>query len=435
MIEQGDLHRAAGESDRRVVNFASRAEDRFLVLFVELLEAGILDHYLVLQPSVIEYVPHQANIKLAAINDLQQPQFQFRQVYYPDQYNVEYRDWHKLQLLENEWGLWGHTFDKLVPAKTYFHDHPEYYALVNGDRKATQLCLSNPMVYQIAVENLRKDIINHPEKKYWSVSQNDGFGYCTCDDCAAIDRKHGGPQGSLIHFVNKIAKNFPDQTISTLAYLYSKHPPVGIKPLENVSIMFSTIDMDRAKPIETNIQANGFRNDVKGWSAISKNIMIWDYVVQFTNYLSPFPNLNTLQQNMNFFAKNNVKGVFTQGSEASIGEFTALKLYLLAKLSWNPNLNLETEKRDFISNYYGKAAPYIEEYATALAKNLTASNRILDIYGDPSSEWNTWLKPEQIESYSEILDKAEQAAKNDKTILKRVLQERLPLEYAVLQQA
>ncbi|MCX3265574.1 DUF4838 domain-containing protein [Pedobacter agri] len=396
-----------------------------------------LDHYLgcKMYTADHEFIPQQTNIKLSAINDLQQPQFKFRQVYYPDQYNEEYRNWHKLQLLEDEWGLWGHTFDKLVPAKLYFHDHPEYYALVNGDRKTSQLCLSNPDVYRITVENLKKEITAHPEKKYWSVSQNDGFGFCTCDACSATDQKFGGPQGSLISFVNKVAKNFPDQTISTLAYLYSKRPPEGIKPLKNVSIMLSTIDLDRSKPVENNTKANGFKNDLKGWSAVCDNVMIWDYVVQFTNYVSPFPNLNTLQENMKFFATNHVKGVFIQGSEASTGEFTALKSYLLAKLSWNPILDIEAEKKNFMASYYGKAAPNILTYAAALEKNLISSNRILDIYGDPSAEWKTWLTPEQIDHYSSILDQAEQAVRNDPVILNRILIERLPLEYAVLQQA
>ncbi|WP_158542118.1 DUF4838 domain-containing protein [Pedobacter chinensis] len=396
-----------------------------------------LDQYLGCKKYTADFsfIPQQSTIKLPPINDLQNPQFHFRQVYYPDQYNEEYRNWHKLQLLEDEWGLWGHTFDKLVPAKKYFKDHPEYYALVNGERKATQLCLSNQNVYQILVQNLKEEIHNHPEKKYWSVSQNDGFGYCTCSSCAAVDKKYGGPQGSIINFVNNVAANFPDQRISTLAYLYSKHPPVGIKPRKNVSVMLSTIDLDRSKPIETNPKTNGFRNDLAGWSAISKNLMIWDYVVQFTNYLSPFPNQNSLKENIEFFARNKVAGIFIQGSEVTIGEFTALKSYLLAKLSWNPNVNIDIEKQNFMTAYYGKAAPFIEEYEKTMEQELVASKRILDIYGDPSAEWNTWLKPEQIEKYSDILDKAEQAVHNEPLSSHHVLIERLSLEYAVLQQA
>ncbi|WP_316832882.1 DUF4838 domain-containing protein [Pedobacter aquatilis] len=396
-----------------------------------------LDEYLGCRKfsAKVNFIPKSSNIKINNINDVQHAKLAFRQVYYPDQYDEEYRDWHKLQLLEDEWGLWGHTFDKLVPAKTYFDEHPEYFALVNGERKATQLCLSNPDVYRILVKNLKELIAAHPEKKYWSVSQNDGFGFCTCDKCSATDLKFGGPQGSLISFVNKVAANFPDKTISTLAYLYTKHPPKGIKPADNVSIMLSTIDVDRAKPIASNPAANGFRNDLQGWAKLTGQLMIWDYVVQFTNYLSPFPNLNTLAANMNYFDQYKVSGIFIQGTENNLGEFSSLKSYLLVKASWNPAANLSKERDEFMQAYYGKATPLLKKYNGDMEASLAKSNRVLDIYGDPVNEWNSWLSPENIDQYSSTLDAAELAVSNVHPQHEYVVAERLALEYAVLQQA
>jgi hypothetical protein len=384
---------------------------------------------------ILKYVPKLSTIKLTSINDLQNPQFSFRQVYYPGQYDEEFREWHKLQLLEDYWGLWGHTFDKLLPPSVYFKSHPEYYALVNGERKATQLCLSNANVYQILVKELAKQIDAQPEKKIWSVSQNDGFGYCTCALCAAIDSKYGGPQGSIINFVNKVARQFPAYTISTLAYLYSKHPPKYIKPLNNVSIMLSSIDVDRAKPIASNPRAASFRNDLVGWATLTNQLMVWDYVVQFTNYVSPFPNLTTLQPNLNYFGKNNVSGAFIQGTENTTGEFAALKAYLLAKLSWDPKADITKAKAEFMTSYYGKATPFINQYIVQIEQELQKSGRILDIYGTPAAEWNTWLRPDQIDQYSNLLEKAAASVETQPNFLKRVQLETLPLEFAVLQQA
>lgn len=383
----------------------------------------------------LKYIPKLTTIKLPTVNDLQNPQFTFRQVYYPGQYDEEFRAWHKLQLLEDIWGLWGHSFDKLVSPKVYFANHPEYFALVNGERKYTQLCLSNADVFEILVKELSKKIDEAPEKKIWSVSQNDGFGYCTCEACKATDKKYGGPQGSLLYFVNKVAKQFPNYTISTLAYLYSKHPPKNIKPEKNVSIMLSSIDIDRAKPIVNNPRTASFRNDVVGWSALTNQLMIWDYVVQFTNYLSPFPNLETLQPNANYFAANKVSGAFFQGTENTVGEFSALKAYLLAKLSWDPKADISKAQSEFMYAYYGKAAPFINQYINKTTEQLQQSKRVLDIYGDPVVEWNTWLKPDQIEQYSNILEKAAAAVETHPNFLKNVRIETLPLEFVVLQQA
>lgn len=449
--EQGSAHEISIGKTNRIKTpvklnndaFLIKTDGNHLVIYGEAEKATLygvyhfLDAYLGCKKYSTDsaFVPKSENILLKPINDLQEPQFTFRQVYYPQQYNREYQDWHKLHHLEDEWGLWGHSFNKLVPASQYFATHPEYYALVNGERKDTQLCLSHPEVLKILTNNLAALIEANPDKKYWSVSQNDGLGYCTCPACAATDKKHGGPQGSLINFVNKVAAKFPEQTISTLAYLYSKHPPQQLKPRSNVSIMLSTIDLDRAKPIEQNPTSNGFRNDLAGWKNISRQVMIWDYVVQFTNYLSPFPNIETLRSNMNYFAKAGAGGVFIQGTENSLGEFSALKSYVLAKLSWQPDMKNDAVFDDFMQTYYGKAAPFIQQYQRRVSTELHKSNRMLDIYGEPTAEWNTWLTPAQIDGYSTLLDQAEKAVINKETCLKRVNAERLSLEFAVLQQA
>lgn len=394
-----------------------------------------LDQYLGCRKftSTISYIPKQQTIIIPQLHDVQNPVFSFRQVYYPGQYDEEFQDWHKLKLLDNEWGLWGHTFDKLLSPVVYFKDHPEYFALVNGERKPTQLCLSNLDVYAIVVENLANYIKEDPEKKIWSVSQNDGLGYCECDACKAIDTKYGGPQGSVINFVNKVAANFPDQTISTLAYLYSKHPPVHIKPAKNVSILLSSIAINRALPAETDPRSAAFRNDVNGWSVISHKLMIWDYVVQFTNYLSPFPNLETIPVNLAYFKEMKMTGVFSQGTGDTFGEFSFLKAYLLARLTWNPNTDFTKDLAEFMQAYYGNAAPFIRKYQDEL--QLQKSGRFLDIYGDPISEWNTWLSPQLIEIYSDIFDQAEVAVQDSPEQLTRVRKERLALEFVVLQQA
>src|SRR5690606_34319290 len=105
-----------------------------------------------------------------------------------------------------------------VPAKTYFDKHPDFYALVDGKRKASQLCLSNPQVLKIVLGHLKAQMDDNPQMKYWSVSQNDDLGYCECQRCKAVDKQEGGPQGSIIRFVNKVAAQFPDKIIPTLAY-------------------------------------------------------------------------------------------------------------------------------------------------------------------------------------------------------------------------
>jgi hypothetical protein len=85
-----------------------------------------------------------------------------------------------------DWGMWVHTMFSLVPPEKYFELHPEYYALMDGKRVKTQLCLSNAEVLAITIEELGKRMKEKPDKIYWSVSQMDTFGACECDGCKTL---------------------------------------------------------------------------------------------------------------------------------------------------------------------------------------------------------------------------------------------------------
>ena len=147
------------------------------------------------------------------------------------------------------WGTWVHTFNSLVPPEIYFKDHPEYFALRDGKRLPTQLCLTNPEVVKVVIQNLRRQIAQNPRAKYWSVSQNDNRQYCKCDECRALDEKEGSHSGTMINFVNQVAEQFPDYMISTLAYEYTRKAPATIKPAKNVNIMLCSIEVRRDLPI------------------------------------------------------------------------------------------------------------------------------------------------------------------------------------------
>jgi hypothetical protein len=135
--------------------------------------------------SKVKIIPEQKRIELGKINDLQVPVIEYRTMSYKVSWDAEYVDWHKLSHDENggrpDWGLWVHTFNRLVPPETYFKEHPEYYSEIDGKRIPTQLCLTNNEVLEITIQNLRKEIARNPEAKYWSVSQNDNHNYCQCE--------------------------------------------------------------------------------------------------------------------------------------------------------------------------------------------------------------------------------------------------------------
>lgn len=330
-------------------------------------------------PEKLQLPDYQARVET--------PAFPYRELWYEPAFDESWARWHKLKTnpkKNEEWGMFVHTFDKLCPQEKYFETHPEYFAFNGAQRSAGQLCLANDTVFEIVVSSLREQIRQKPKAKYWSVSQNDNYDYCKCSRCAALDGQHGGPAASLIQFVNRVAAQFPDKTISTLAYQYTRQAPKGIQPAANVNICLCSIECNRGQSIEEGCP--DFARDVREWSALTQNLMIWDYVVQFRSYLGPFPNWHTLQPNLQFFQQNGVKMMFEQGSGHDRSEFSDMRAYLLAKLMWNPKANMDSILTDFGDGYYGNARAGVWAHIDDQTQRLRKHGNRLWIYDVPQNE-------------------------------------------------
>jgi alpha-L-fucosidase len=380
----------------------------------------------------VEAVPKRATILLPDIDDNEVPPITIRMQSF---FDPSYAAWHKLDS-RDEWGLFVHTFKTLVPPEKYFDEHPEYFSLLKGHRTPDcQLCLTNPDVFRIVVNELRARMRENPTARFWSVSQNDTYCPCECPRCSFIDSVQGSPSGSLLSFVNHVADQFPDKVISTLAYQYSRTPPRHIEPRENVNIMLCSIECNRSRPIAEDPTSASFVKDVEDWTARTHNILLWDYVINFRNLMSPFPNLRVLQPNVQFFVRHGITSVFEQGLSDLHGEFAELRAYLVAKLLWNPYIDVDSVMDDFLRGYYGSAAPHLRRYIDAMHDALAASGENLSIYGYPWPSENGYLSAKAMQMYDSLFDQAEAAVRNEPEHLFRVQTARLPLQFARLEQA
>ncbi len=323
-----------------------------------------------------------------------------------------------------------HTFHRFMPEASFYEEHPEYYALRDGRRLTTQLCLSNEDVLRIVTDSVRAIFEKHPETDIISVSQDDNTLYCMCEHCAAIDEEEGSPSGSMIRFVNTVAEQFPDKMISTLAYQYTRKP-CKTRPASNVLITLCSIECDRSKPIE--VGCVDFANDLKGWKELTESIRIWDYTTQFTNFLAPFPNLHTLSPNIHLFRDSHAKWIFEQHSHQP-SELFELRSYLTAQLLWNPDQDPDQIMESFSEAYYQEAAPFILEYIHSIHDEIQkVPEFFLFLYGDPSQGFDSFLRPELLESYDQLFTQAEDAVSQKPEVLERVRLARLSTHYAILE--
>ena len=323
-----------------------------------------------------------------------------------------------------------HTFHRFMPASSFYGEYPEYYALRDGKRLTTQLCLTNPDVLEIVIDSVAAYFKRHPESGTVSVSQHDNTLHCQCDDCKAIDEEEGSASGTMIRFVNQVAEQFPDKTISTLAYQYTRKP-CKTRPADNVLVTLCSIECDRSKPIEQD--CIDFTSDLRGWKELTDNIRIWDYTTQFTNFLAPFPNIHTLGPNIRFFRDNNARWIFEQHSN-NPSELFELRSYLTAKLLWIPDSNSDDIIHEFCKAYYKEAGEYIEDYITAIHEEIVKiPDFFLFLYGDPSQGFDSFLSPEMLNYYNNLFRLAREAVAGKPEIIDRVNISGLSILFASLE--
>ena len=378
-------------------------------------------------------------IVLTGIDRYENPAFRYRQSQSYALSDPDYRAFMRFEEPADEFagGYWVHTMNRLLPSDVYGKSHPEYYSYINGERRpghASQWCLNNPEVLEKAVAAIDSVFKANPGRNMISVSQNDGnFTNCACELCAAVDSIEGSPSGNFVRFLNKLAERFPDKQFSTLAYLFTMHPPKVTKPLPNVNIMLCDIDCKREVPLTDNASGQDFMKALEGWSKISDNIFVWDYGINFSNTSTPFPNFPILQKNIQTFRDHHVKMHFSQIAGYRGGDFSEMRAWMVSKLMWNPEADSDSLMRAFMKDYYGEAAPYIYDYEKLLEGGLLASNRDLWIYDSPVSHKDGMLNQKLIKRYDELWDKAEKAVAGDSARLARVQRSRLPLQYSKLE--
>lgn len=291
----------------------------------------------------------------------------------------------------------GAIFDSLCPPGKYFKDHPDWFAMVGGQRRGmrAQRCLTNTGFLDFLVaqmkERLRK---NYPRCKYYSIYPNDFKHNCQCADCKALDEREGSPSASLVHMANYVAERvsgeYPDVNILTFAYMYTLKPPKTMKVHPNVMICYCTDACDFSKPIRES-RWKGCREFVENfrkWKELTDKIYIWDYSANFKYLFQPFECTHVMPANFRYFKEMGVFGVFEEGDHYGVKCVDeALKTWVIGHLLWNPEQPLEPLLDRFFKGYYGAASKVARGYYDA----LVAQERNRDEEKEPLVMWGTRL--------------------------------------------
>jgi len=391
----------------------------------------------------VSRIPKMKRVQVGPLNVTHVPVLEYREPFWTEGWDADWAARNRVnssasRLDEERGGKvtyvgFVHTFYPLLPPDQYFKDHPEYYSERNGRRthEYAQLCLTNPEVVRLVAERVKQWLRDNPKAQIVSVSQNDWGGWCECANCKALDDREESDAGTVLNFVNQVAeiveKEFPNASVDTLAYQYTRKPPKTIRPRPNVIVRLCSIECCFSHPLATCPENRTFKQDLEGWAKVANRLYVWDYTTNFANYIMPHPNLRALQPNIRLYAKNNVRGIFEQGAYSSGGggEFGALRAYLLAKFLWDPNYDAGAAMREFLQGVYGKAAGPIARYIRLMHDKVEKERIHCHIFDPPTKPH---LSPEMIAKAKGLFDEAEGLADNAE-VRERVRLARLPIQY------
>ncbi len=398
----------------------------------------------------VSRIPKRRTIAIGPLNESQKPAFEYREPFFSEALD---RDWaarnktngahQRLDVTVGgniQYYPFVHSFDLLIPPDHYFGQHPEYFSLIDGQRRAQggQLCLTNPDVLRTGVEAVERWITEHPEATIISVSQNDRFGWCECDNCRRVEREEGGVHsGPLLRYVNALAeqieKRHPDKLIDTLAYQYTEDPPAVTRPRRNVRVRLCPIDACEAHAYEQCPYDAYFLKNLRAWGKITDRLYVWHYNTNFAHYLLPFPDFDELAADLALYKRNGVAGVFLEGSVSGGGgaENAGLRSYVMAKLLWDPKADVNRLVDEFLGGYYGRAAQPMRAYFDLMQRQVRAGGRHIWIYDSPGAPY---LNAAFLADARELFRQAEAAAESD-AVRARVRQARLGINYVELTRA
>jgi hypothetical protein len=344
----------------------------------------------------------------------------------------------------------GHAFGDLWTR--YGKEHPEWFALQpNGSRDQSlspdrpRLCKSNPeLIAAIAREKIA-ELDQHPERHSVSVGPNDGgqTTFCMCPACKALDPPEGRKimlwdftsgtrrdfeyvslTDRMVYFWNALAEQItkvhPEALLTADAYSAYSAPPVRRKLHPNIVIRFVPISYSSDKARQQG------RADWDAWAAMAPKIYFRPNLLLYARREGTLANYTRkMAEDFRYLAHHSMIGT---DFDSCIGNWATqgLNYYVLARLHWDPDQDVERIVDDYCHAGFGKAAGDVKRYWQRV-EQLTDQAAAHEL---TSTEPYT---PEVIAELRTLLDAANRHAAGAAAVRARLAFLRAGLEFTALQ--
>ena len=255
----------------------------------------------------------------------------------------------------------GHAYGGIIRDNAReFAAHPEYYALVDGQRRHAgrvdgggdiKFCISNPGLRKLVVDWAVKQMRADPDRDSISMDPSDGGHWCECQACAAM----GSVSDLALTLANEVAQAINDLGLGEKyvgIYAYNQHsPPPNIRVHPRVIVSVATSFIRGGYTIEQLIE---------GWAKQGAVLGIRDYHDVFTwSHDQPRRarggDIAYLQRTIPWFHTQGARFMNSENSD-SWGA-NGLGYWLTTRLLWDVSDAQRTEELldDFLGNAFGPA--------------------------------------------------------------------------------
>ena len=320
-----------------------------------------------------EHIPKATSVEVPEMDIVEAPTFLNRRLPYIQERKPVVKRWWRRQKLGLSLPLsHGHNWTAIKPDE--FQDHPDWFAERGGTRVPPtghyKLCITNPGLIRAFAEQAIRRFDRNPDGTCYSLSPSDGGGWCECEKCQALYETD--PLGkrsvtpAVITFYNEVAKlvaaAHPEKLLCGYvyaAYVFPPKEPIELHP--NVFLVWAP-SFDYGFTLYRPELQKLWDGLVPQWTRITRNISYYDLPNNVSNSIgapNP-PGIEILKFLYPRLKRAQMKGVYVYGNSA--WGHSALTNYLLAKLAWNADADIDALLDDFCDKAYGAGAAEIKQF-------------------------------------------------------------------------
>ena len=284
-----------------------------------------------------------------------------------------------------------------------FAAHPEWFAFFQGKRQwwkygnGWQICTTHPGTVEHAVKYVDEYFNRNPDAIAASVGQNDGSGWCECDECTTFANSFDPPYTTTerwFHWVNRVAREValkhPGKWVEAMAYATTSEPP-RFSLEDNVAITKTFVLEDEFELAEK-------------WRSVCKSVNLYSYM--YGNSFMGFRHYPHAAQEFLQWGHDGLGAIAHVTECGGDWSFDGPKYHYLQALQWDVNADVDAVMRDYCESSYGKAAGPMGEFWDRL--EVVYDRRPPTPYGEKHKrwlfyQWVTWAMNSYVQPNDEFV--------------------------------